>query len=271
MSPSTASSPALECSLNQQHILDEDEYTEALSRIIARDFFPSLVHLDATNHYLDALQSRDPHLIDASVRRLQEINTPAVNRPFQSPSQTPYGALPSETPTRGEPHPKRPRFEKDLSLDDFQAKYTSEDNSSFTQILDEENRKRKERWAWAWDAQKRVEEQRYRMVEGREKRLLEAPSSAGVREKMLIDVPHPTRLLTSASVSDSDIEEGRGTGSILAIDKGKGKELTVSEKEEKEEVAVDVMARKKDTRSAGVEGWKFKVCNFTVTLHPGNL
>jgi len=142
-------------SLNYQQVLEEDEYTAALSSIIARDFFPSLVHLDATNEYLDAVSSRDPHLISASVRRLQEVNdTPATyrGRPWQTPSATPYGAGPSETPLRtprGEPVAKRPRFDTNMSLDDFQARYTSEDNASFTQIMDDENRKRKERWGWA--------------------------------------------------------------------------------------------------------------------------
>lgn len=136
-------------SLNRQVILDEDEYTAALSHIIARDFFPSLAHLDATNSYLDALHSRDPHLINASVRHLEQIsNTPRTSHRalYQTPSQTPYTAGPSDTPLRT-PHSegsnKRPRLDADLSLDSFQARYTSEDNSSFTQILDEENRKRR--------------------------------------------------------------------------------------------------------------------------------
>ena len=145
-------------SLNRQVVLEEDEYTEALSHIIARDFFPSLVHLDATNEYLDALRTQDNQRIDASVRRLESLTTPGPNssRVWQTPSQTPYGAGPSDTPLRtprGEPPEKRARYETDLSLDNFQTRYTSEDNSSFTQILEDENRKRRERWAWAWDAQ----------------------------------------------------------------------------------------------------------------------
>src|SRR5436190_1702643 len=100
-----SSTPVPERSLNQQLVLDEDEYTEALSHIIARDFFPSLLHLDATNSYLDALHSQDPQLINASVRRLREIaSTPSTSRrPIQTPSQTPYGAAPSETPVYSRP------------------------------------------------------------------------------------------------------------------------------------------------------------------------
>ena len=139
-----------ERSLNRQVVLEEDEYTAAMSHIIARDFFPSLVHLDATNDYLDALRSGDTNLISATVRRLEDINTPYVTGSRRAAPDTPYGAGPSDTPLRtprGEGPPnKRPRLDKDLRLDEFQARYTSEDNSSFTQILNDENEKRKEMW-----------------------------------------------------------------------------------------------------------------------------
>jgi protein DGCR14 len=257
---STPSTPAPERSLNRQIVLDEDEYTEALSHIIARDFFPSLVHLDATNDYLDALHSSDPHLINASVRRLQEISTPATRPPFQTPSQTPYGLGPSETPLRtprGEAPTKRPRFDTELSLDSFQAKFTSEDNSSFTQILDEENRKRKERWAWAWDAEKRVQDQRDRMIEGRERRLIEAPPVVGVRERFLIESPSPAGFITDGKAFE---REGKGANEGGEADeKGKGKEIAVLVKDD--DLENDVLAPPKDSRSAGVDGWKFRVCH----------
>lgn len=257
--------PAHGRSLNRQVVLEEDEYTAALSHIIARDFFPSLVHLDATNNYLDALDSRDPHLINASVRHLEQISsTPVTNRraPYQTPSQTPYTAGPSDTPLRnpdGEGPNKRPRLDASLSLDSFQARYTSEDNSSFTQILDEENRKRKEQWAWAWDAQKRVEGQRNHMIEAREKMLIEAPPVTGVREKFTIELPTPAGLLTDGRESEKVSEEsvGESVGADTAEGSDKGKEIILSNKEETTQT--DVMARAKDTRSAGVDGWKFKV------------
>ncbi|KAJ7706059.1 nuclear protein DGCR14 [Mycena rosella] len=226
------SSPPPSRSLNRQVVLDEDEYMESLSKIIARDFFPSLVHLDATNGYLDALRSQDPHLINASVRRLEEISvTPA--RPLQTPSRTPYGGGPTETPLRtprGEAPAKRARYDTELSLDGFQARYTSEDNSSFTQILDEENRKRKEKWGWAWEAQRRVEAQRERLIADRERLMIEPQSVVGVREKFRIEAPTPAGFLRIRARSRCVASED----------------------------AVDVMAPQKDTRSAGVDAWKFK-------------
>ncbi|RDB29196.1 Protein DGCR14 [Hypsizygus marmoreus] len=263
--------PHVEHSLNRQIVLEEDEYTEALSQIIARDFFPSLVHLDATNDYLDALHSRDPHLINASVRRLEHINStpvppPSHRAPHQTPSQTPYAFGPSDTPLRtprGEAPNKRPRLDTSLTLDSFQAQYTSEDNSSFTHILDSENRKRKEKWAWAWDAQKRVEGQRDRMIEARKTMLIEAPPVTGVRERFVIEAPTVAGLITDgrqkeeAEVGD---EDAKGDGN--AETSGEGKEVILQgDKDAQGSTQVDVMAPKKDTRSAGVDGWKFKARN----------
>lgn len=249
-------------SLNRQVVLEEDEYTEALSHIIARDFFPSLVHLDATNEYLDALRSQDQDRIQATVRRLEDLSTPRTGRyPYQTPGKTPYAAGPSDTPLRTprreEPSLKKPKYDTNMSLDSFQARYTSEDNSSFTQILDEENRRRREKWAWAWDAQKRVEQQRVKMLEGRERLLIEAPAGAGVKEKFVIEAPKPVGLITAGP--DEDKGKGRAKGEDEAESESSKRNALVKKVEEED--VVDVMAPKKDTRSAGVDGWEFKARN----------
>jgi protein DGCR14 len=262
MDPPQTPVAAPQRSLNSQVVLEEDEYTAALSHIIARDFFPSLVHLDATNDYLDAIHSRDPHLINASVRRLEQISqTPSSSRLVETPSQTPFGVAPSETPlrSRGEPPHKRPKLNTELSLDAFQARHTSEDNSSFTDILDDENRRRKEKWAWAWDAQKRVEGQRERMIESRERMMIEAPPATGVRERLVIDAAAPVGLLADGSEDERSNEKRTcGKDAVGAEASNKDKQVIVA-KSKDSEAEVDVMAPIKDTRSAGVDGWKFKV------------
>ncbi|KAH8102483.1 nuclear protein DGCR14 [Cristinia sonorae] len=262
--PSSSTETETTRSLNRQVVLDEDEYTEALSHIIARDFFPSLVHLDATNEYLDALQTKDQQLIHASVRRLEQLSTPATHRSRQTwrtPSRTPYAAGPSDTPLRTPhsdmpPPSKRPRYDTDMSLDTFQARYTSEDNSSFTQILDEENRVRKEKWSWAWEAQDRAERQRGKMLEQRERLLIEAPAVTGVREKFMIEPPAQRQLITAGGEAGEEEKEKEGEEE----EEGKATALVIKPPTLEEEV-VDIMAPKKDVRSAGVDGWKFKARN----------
>lgn len=258
------SSPKPQKSLNRQVVLEEDEYTAALSQIIARDFFPSLVHLDATNNYLDALRSEDPQLINASVRQLQDLATPLTGqyRPQQTPSQTPYAGGPTDTPLRtpstSSARPtKRARYDTDMSLDAFQARYTSEDNSSFTQILDDENRKRAEKWGWAWEAQRRVEAQRDKMIEARDRLLIEPHSIPGVKEKLVIEPPTaPAGLITASGEKQDEVEVADGI--TVGEDEQSALEVAVVPAGEEAE-PVDVMARRKDTRVAGVDGWKFKV------------
>lgn len=266
-SPTASSSSEPTRSLNQQVILDEDEYTEALSHIIARDFFPSLAHLDATNSYLRALDTRDPELIGATVRRLEQLNTPRTERPTHSirtPSETPYAAGPSDTPIYrrdDEPPSKRPRYNTSMSLDNFQARYTSEDNSSFSQILEDENRKRREKWAWAWDAQKRVKDQRDRMIEGRERLLIAAPSGTGVRERFLVESSVPAGLLTGGN----EVTENEDRSSITTVAKRvdyAGREETGPEGEiTRIEEVPHILSSEKEVRAAGVDGWEFKASN----------
>ncbi|KAI9445239.1 nuclear protein DGCR14 [Lactarius indigo] len=266
---SSTSASAPKRSLSRQTVLEEDEYTAALSHIIARDFFPSLVHLDATNEYLDALESRDPQLIGASVRNLESINASVRSaRPWRTPSETPYGVGPSDTPAvHHEPTAKRPRYDTDMSLDAFQARYTSEDNASFTQILNEENVRRREKYGWAWDAQKRVEAQRVKALEVRERALIEMPESAGVREKMKIEAPVPIGLITAHGEEEErgDVGEGEEGGDDTESSSGKEVILCKTDTDDKVE---DVMAPKKDTRPAGVDGWAFRTRN-SLMFSPG--
>ena len=229
-------------------LAQEDSYTEALSTIITRDFFPNLSHIHATNAYLTALTNNDPELLSASIRRLaalaqekgesgreaegssskdeveagharrrelENMGTPYISIPGgRANLRTPVGARGWDTPImhadegstqrkaesggfdeledeRGStPGPSQyhkkqrtalpqNRVRDDLTLDAFQRNYTSEDNASFVQIVDEENKRRREdRWAWAWDAERKADQRR---LEGEEKRkmILDVATSGG--------------------------------------------------------------------------------------------
>ena len=154
----------------------------------------------------------------------------------------------------GEAPTKRARCDSDMSLDSFQARFTSEDNSSFTKILADENRRRKEKYGWAWAAQRRVEEQRERMVEGRERLLLDAPSGVGVKERFQIEAPRPVGLIKAAPAEaevvyedDEDEVEDLIDGSHAApvVSQNTSTALMKRKLEDVGEI-MDVMAPKKD-------------------------
>lgn len=115
----------------------EDTYTSSLSHIIKRDFFPTLDRLTATNAYLAALESEDPHAIADSIRGLGALTradaggrgeeryrrerevadmqgTPFISRtPFGGGMETPV----SYTREAEEPEPKRRRVDVSSGLD----------------------------------------------------------------------------------------------------------------------------------------------------------
>ena len=158
-------------------VLDEDDYTDALSHIIARDFFPGLLEIESKEDYLNALDSRDHEWIAAAGRKLTEVMTPGPDgrrlRGRRGTSMTPVSGLfgrggetpkawqgetPVTTVSRTESiattQSNRPEVDTNMSLSAFQQKYTSEDNESFYKLLDKQNTKRADRYAWMWAGNK---------------------------------------------------------------------------------------------------------------------
>ncbi|KAL1984756.1 hypothetical protein VTN96DRAFT_8697 [Rasamsonia emersonii] len=150
-------------------VLDEDTYTDALSHIIARDFFPGLLETQTKQEFLDALDSKDKAWIASAGKKLAEVMTPGRERGRRGVSMTPRATgNVSDTPTTGwggdtpmSVASAQTTSTKDkgldvsnLSLSAFQAKYTSEDNESFNKLLDKQNAKRREKYAWMWQGNK---------------------------------------------------------------------------------------------------------------------
>jgi protein DGCR14 len=149
-------------------VIDEDSYTDALSQIIARDFFPGLLESETQQEYLDALESKDPEWISSASRRLQHVMTPGRKRSRRGTSlasgasqmQTPRGFA-GDTPvsvsaqsSASTTNEETPEIDTNMSLSAFQSKYTSEDNESFYKLLDKQNSKRAEKYAWLWSGNK---------------------------------------------------------------------------------------------------------------------
>jgi protein DGCR14 len=185
-----------------QKVLDEETYVSSISHIIARDFFPGLLETETQQEYLDALESKDTAWIKSAATRLTYLMTPGRNRGRRGTSiQTPVAA--SETPRayRGDTPLSRvsdtpmssttskiqETVNTNMSLDRFQATYTSEDNESFYKLLDKQNEKRAEKYAWLWIGNKLPSKQLLKQKEVEEK-LLESRGSLqddGHERKML--------------------------------------------------------------------------------------
>ena len=123
-----------------------------------------------------------------------------------------------------------------------------------------------------------MEEQRERMLEGRERLLIEAPAGTGVRGRFRIEMPTPAGLITDGSEREGENESGHDGHDEKEGEKAKGKRKADGEHVDEEpktdakgmEVVVrvaedadgaepeDVLAPK-DTRPAGVDAWEFKV------------
>lgn len=191
-------------------VLDEDEYTDALSDIIARDYFPGLRESRAQNEYLSALESNDPAWIAEAARNLRAATDPKAGRsqrqtrdgrfdearstPRIPPraSDTPRGYDGSSTPmsvaaTETSDVSLTNKLETSYhTLSSFQAKYTSEDNASFNDVLDKQNATRREKHAFHWTEDGRILAPRQIASRAQEQRLI-------------ADTAHKNNLLTQHS------------------------------------------------------------------------
>ncbi|TLD25438.1 hypothetical protein PspLS_05761 [Pyricularia sp. CBS 133598] len=148
-----------------KNVLDEVTYTEALSQIIARDFFPGLLESQTQQEYLDALESKDEEWISSATKRLKNVMTPGRRRmpsaiTATQPGDTPRGFA-SDTPASVQSTlaastvaSEKSHVDISLGLAAFQSQYTSEDNESFYKLLDKQNQKKAEKYAWLWTGNK---------------------------------------------------------------------------------------------------------------------
>lgn len=177
-------------------VLDEDTYTQALSQIIARDFFPGLLETETQQEYLDALESKDAAWISSAGKRLQHVMTPGRGR---TPGRLPtlgVGFADGRTPTtyvgdtpaseaRTSVAAPQPGIDINMSLSQFQSTYTSEDNESFYKLVDKQNQKKAEKYSWLWHGNK-------------------LPSKQLIKQKEVKDRLAQTRSLTDDGFSKKD-------------------------------------------------------------------
>ncbi|KAJ3101869.1 Envelope glycoprotein [Phlyctochytrium planicorne] len=120
-------------------VLDEDTYIDAMSDIIERDFFPGLKKLKLQNEFLDAVQSADLGRAKSLGLQLHRMATGAAGTTSSG-----------HNPPAPEPGSDK-KLDSSLGLDAFQTKYTSEDNASFSAILQKQNDERREKYHWFFE------------------------------------------------------------------------------------------------------------------------
>ncbi|KAJ6941124.1 splicing factor ESS-2 [Populus alba x Populus x berolinensis] len=163
-------------------VLDEDTYVATIEKIIERDFFPDISKLRDRLDWLEAMKSGDPIQIRDAQLKIMERRGKKVNNPssdgsirsrnrtqtpgstfmrgltpfdeFDSRMQTPSVVMDRRLSSNAESNENEVAVDKNLSLDDFFRRYTSEDNDSFSKILEKVNRKRKERYEHLLEGEK---------------------------------------------------------------------------------------------------------------------
>ncbi|XP_046330560.2 splicing factor ESS-2 homolog [Haliotis rufescens] len=155
-------------------VLDEDSYTQGIEEIITRDFYPDLPNLNSQAEYYDALERNDLVKLREIQMRCKDLRpstgvSSIYNSPdtFETPDASARAPSPSQKqPTAGDPRtdeqPELPNNvdddkKKELSLDRYLARNTSEDNASFMEILKEGERKHREKHAWMYDKEEKQE------------------------------------------------------------------------------------------------------------------
>ncbi|KAI8970938.1 nuclear protein DGCR14 [Pilobolus umbonatus] len=123
-------------------ILDEETYTRAISFIIERDFFPELPKIKAQQNYWEAQTRGSLADLHEAGRVLHDLNNKKENNGTDGQPVNYYSEKESEL---------EKRVNLSLSLDQFQTLYTSEDNASFSDLLEKANIKRREQNKWFFD------------------------------------------------------------------------------------------------------------------------
>ncbi|KAL0719824.1 hypothetical protein Bca4012_069148 [Brassica carinata] len=153
----------------RMRVLDEDAYVEAIEKIIERDYFPDITKLKDRLDWIQAVKTRDPVQIrDAQLKIIERRGRKKANHRHggdtEGKTQTPGSTFLRNFTPLDEFDGKTPRTPREvevvaeldgdgdvdvnMSLDEFFRRYTSEDNDSFSKILEKVNKRKKEKYSY---------------------------------------------------------------------------------------------------------------------------
>ncbi|MFQ6633815.1 hypothetical protein Gotur_010642 [Gossypium turneri] len=156
----------------RSRVLDEDSYVAAIEKIVERDFFPDISKLRDRLDWVEAVKTGDPIQIRDAQLKIIERRGKKVNNAnsegrglTQTPGSTftrnftPFDEIDGKTPQspsvlgrglsgEGDCRVSEEEVDTKMSLDEFFRRYTSEDNDSFSKILEKVNRKKKEKYGY---------------------------------------------------------------------------------------------------------------------------
>lgn len=207
--------------------------------------------------------------------------------PLTAASQTPG---PSRHPR--EQADAAPRVDANLSLDAFQARYTSQDNASFQDLVVADSAARREKHAWAWHAEKKANTRAIKAREARERlvevtrrmvessgdgtvRLLDGPAGKPGERRLLVDEgvdvgtgPENRLLVTGRDEKERLlITNGEGSAEARSLGRRMGEEEKVDERAQQfidwdkatAEEKYDNKAIEEDQLQVPTSAWPFKV------------
>jgi len=168
---SAARDAQLSRAARRKRVLDEDEFVGALDQIIQRDYYPDLPLLRAQHELLIAIEADDP---DRARRAYAMVGAVRPGRSRAAPGAE-WDETPLHSPHQGLGKRRRPAggagadgsslrdgarsgsagaagASCSQSLDEFLARHTSQDNASFSVILEQDKAAHRLKYWWAQDA-----------------------------------------------------------------------------------------------------------------------